>query len=522
MNTVQIVGLFLSISAFLVWGIGLVNREKGKNFRTLPAVILLLAALGFHILLPAFVPEDKVPDLVSFGGKLMDQLTMALINFGIGLLIDAGYLTAKKYQHPKVYWVPGLLALLLALAIFMLSKGWQKVSEWGRHEYTRETTTILVELGPDDSVEEVLPLLSKYKSEYERAFPNVSKTEDEDLSQYYIVTVDTLLKNSLMTELRLDTSNVDFVEINETVKLDEPKAIEVPFAKTVNYSANDPYLNKQWFAEQLEYEKAYQFLQKTSPKRKAKVAILDTGVDKNHEDIQASFGESPVKEDKHGHGTHCSGLAGAVTNNGKGIGSLNWEGKFIEIRGYAALGETGSGSYETIAQAIIDAAKGSADVISMSLGGPAPFGPPKVLKAAVKFAAKRNAIVVVAAGNSKMDSRYYSPANIPGVICVAATDENGAKAVFSNTNTGLKMPIAAPGVNIYSSTPGSQYASFSGTSMATPIVSGLVGIMKSLKPDIKAEEVYKILNDSGKNGKSVSETGKLIQPAAALSAMSGI
>ncbi|MBX7240723.1 MAG: S8 family serine peptidase [Bacteroidia bacterium] len=519
MFTVQIVGLFLTISAFLLWGIGLVNREKGKNFRPLPAVILLLVAIGFHVLLPAFVPEDKVPDLVSFGGKIMDQLAMVLINFGIGLLIDAGYLTAKKYQHPKVYWVPGVMALLLALGIFMLSKGWQKVSGLWEGEGSQTQASILLEIGPDDEIDEFKKVFCKYKARYEQAFPSVSLQEDEDLAQYYLVYVDTIFKNSLITELKLDTSNVDNVESNEFVKLDDPSGENKFETGTASYSANDPYLNRQWFAEQLQYEEVYLMLKNKTPKRKAKVAILDTGVDKNHEDINSTFGDSPATEDNHGHGTHCAGLAGAVTNNRKGIGSLNWEGKFIELKGYAALGTDGSGSYETIAQAIVDAAKEGADVISMSLGGPAPFGAPKVLKDAVKFALKKNAIVVVAAGNSNMDARFYSPANIPGVICVAATDENGNRASFSNTNTSLKMPIAAPGTNIFSSIPGSQYTSFNGTSMATPIVSGLVGIMRSFNPDLKAEDAYQLLKSKGKAGGNAGETGNLIQPVATLSSV---
>ncbi len=519
MNTVQIVGLFLTVSAFLLWGIGLVNREKGRNFRPLPAVILLLVAIGFHVLLPAFVPEDKVPDLVSFGGKIMDQLVMALINFGIGLLVDAGYLTAKKYQHPKVYWVPGVMALLLAFGFFMLSKGWQKVSGLWEGKGRETTTSILLELGPDDKIEELKKVLCKYKADYEKAFPTVSLKEDEDLAQYYLIYVDTLFKNSLITELKLDTSNVDNAEVNDFVKLDDPKSEDGFETSRSTYSANDPYLNRQWFAEQLEYEEVYKLLQNKTPKRKAKVAILDTGVDKNHEDINSTFGESPATEDNHGHGTHCAGLAGAVTNNAKGIGSMNWEGRFIELKGYAALGTDGSGSYETIAQAIIDAAKEGADVISMSLGGPAPFGAPKVLKDAVKFALKKNAIVVVAAGNSNMDARFYSPANIPGVICVAATDEMGNRASFSNINTSLKMPIAAPGTNIFSSIPGSQYASFNGTSMATPIVSGLIGIMRSFNPDLNATGAYQVLKGKGKAKGNADETGNLIQPVATISSV---
>ena len=102
----------------------------------------------------------------------------------------------------------------------------------------------------------------------------------------------------------------------------------------------------------------------------------------------------------------------------------------------------------------------------------------------MEYAAKKGAIVVVAAGNSNMNAKDYAPANTPGVITVAALDTNLNRASFSNFVQDLDQGIAAPGVAIYSSIPGNKYAAFNGTSMATPYVAGLVGLMKSLQPDL--------------------------------------
>ncbi|TAE56007.1 MAG: subtilisin, partial [Bacteroidetes bacterium] len=224
-------------------------------------------------------------------------------------------------------------------------------------------------------------------------------------------------------------------------------------------------------------------------------------------------------QDRHSHGTHCAGLATAATNNGKGIGSLNWDGEYLSLSGYPALDASGRGTDVTVSRAILAAADGGADVISLSLGGPSLFGPPKAQSDAIQYARKKGAIVVVAAGNSNDDARRYSPANIKGVITVSAVNEQFEKAPFSNTNSGLKMPIASPGVNIFSSIPGGQYQSFNGTSMATPIVSGLIGVMRSLNPNLTGEQAYEIIKATGKQLNDSDKVGLLIQPKAALEAV---
>ncbi|MEL6846686.1 MAG: S8 family serine peptidase, partial [Bacteroidota bacterium] len=283
------------------------------------------------------------------------------------------------------------------------------------------------------------------------------------------------------------------------------------------YFSNDPFLGNQWWVGPLEYNASHELLKHHQPKRKAKVAIVDTGVDQGHEDLSPIYKKSGTKgdQDKHSHGTHCAGLAGAATNNGIGIGSLNYDGAFITISGFPALDAYGRGTDYTVSKAIIDAAESGADVISMSLGGYSPV-PPKSQVDAIKYARKLGAIVIVAAGNSNDNAKLYSPANINGVITVSAVDEKLNKAVFSNTNNQLKMPIAAPGVNCLSSIPGSEYKQYSGTSMATPVAAGVLGILKALNPDLTAEQAYQILVDTGKTVKDSKRVGKVVMPKAAI------
>jgi thermitase len=188
------------------------------------------------------------------------------------------------------------------------------------------------------------------------------------------------------------------------------------------------------------------------------------------------------------------------------------------VSGYRALGSDGLGSLESIAQSIIDATNDGADVLSMSLGGFS-LTPPKVVKDAVNYALKRNVIVVAAAGNSNQDARNHMPSNIDGVITVSAVDQHGNKAGFSNINTGLKRPIAAPGVDILSLVPGNDYAPKSGTSMATPVVSGLIGVMRALNPDLTPDEAYQILLETGETLTDSDKVGRLVNANASIEAV---
>ena len=185
------------------------------------------------------------------------------------------------------------------------------------------------------------------------------------------------------------------------------------------------------------------------------------------------------------------------------------------MTGYPALGSNGSGSLESIAQAIIDATKADADVISMSLGSVAPYQP-KVLVDAVEFAQKRGVIVAASAGNSNRDAYNHFPSNIAGVIAVAAVDQDLKKARFSNTVNRLSRPLAAPGVDILSLFPKNEYRPLSGTSMSTPMVTGLLGVMRALNPDLTADQAYTILHETGTTVADTPRVGRVMNAEAAI------
>ena len=499
---------------------------------------LLLAIIGSLLIAWDISKKDKKPAVVITGlvflglmvlvrlkiaitqGTFLGLFTGVASNMGVALLVSAGYLAVKK-SKAKPFFVLGVLALGLSLALTIVGKV-LGINEGSRAQTLFEGAneiSILVELGPDDHISEIQPIYEKYQVQVSKAFPELTLQMDADLAQVYLFSGDAYDINRLIEELRLDTENVDHASVNTPVSLDPPaSAPSTEWRRKRPIVANDPLSSTQWTLEAINATAVHEMLKETNPVRKARVAILDTGVESKHEDIKTVFIKTPGNSDKHGHGTHCAGIAGAATNNELGMASLNWNGDYIDILSYQALGSDGMGSLETIAQAIIDAARNDADVISMSLGGFS-LAPPKVIKDAVEFAMDRGAIVVAASGNSNQDAKNHMPSNVEGVISVSAVDQNGNKAKFSNTNTSLTRPIAAPGVDVVSLIPGNDYGPKSGTSMATPVVSGLLGIMRSLHPELTASQAYTILHESGVTLDDSNKVGRMIDADAAVNAV---
>ncbi len=487
------------------------------TFTVITAIALLLIAIGigykgngsWAILAGFALAAGAVIARLWSGGGVMQIGIELLRDTGISLLLAAAYMGVRKLaDSARPFVILGMASLILSGLLFGAKYLWQSI-------WLRDTQSILVELGPDDSIVEIEGILNRYAQSWERAFPAVSLSEDVDLAQVYLIQVSLRNLNSVMDALWADAENVDHVEMNTDVSLSLPPPSQAPIQSSSAVLGDDPYVGMQWGLNAVQAHEAHAILESANPVRKARVAILDTGVESTHEDLQAVYAEG-IMDDVHGHGTHCAGLAGAMTNNGLGIASLNWEGRFIELMGFRALSGNGQGSLEQIAQAIIDAARAQADVISMSLGSKSEVQP-RVLVNAVEYALDRGVIVVASAGNSNEDAENHFPSNIDGVIAVAAVDQDLSKAEFSNMVGNLSRPLAAPGVDLYSSFLDGQYKPMSGTSMATPVIAGLLGVMRSMNPALTFQEAYVILYETGTELSDTPITGRLVNAAAAIS-----
>ncbi|MCY4224831.1 MAG: S8 family serine peptidase [Bacteroidetes bacterium] len=471
---------------------------------------LLLIAIGISdrdngswVILTGFAMAAVAVMIRLFSGDGLIQIGIELLrDCGISLLIASAYMAVRKLaEHARPYMILGMASLILSGLLFGAQYLWQTV-------WNHETLSVLVELGLDDSIEEVEGILTQYADAWEQAFPTVAFSDDRDLSQIYLVHVSESHVHDMMSALRADAENIDHVELNKAVQLFLPPSEQAIHPTSKDVPENDPLVDLQWALDAVQGHEALQVLKLEKPQRRARIAIVDTGVESDHEDLEMVYVKG-VHYDGNGHGTHCAGLAGATTNNGLGIASLNWEGRFVELMGFRALSESGHGSLEQIAQAVIDAVQANADVISMSLGLRSDEEP-RVLFHAVEFALERGVIVVASSGNSNEDALGHYPSSIEDVIAIAAVDQTLSKATFSNTVGNLSRPLAAPGVDIHSTFHGGDYETLSGTSMATPIVAGLVAVMLSINPKLTSDDIYTILHETGREISDTPLVGRLI------------
>jgi len=218
-----------------------------------------------------------------------------------------------------------------------------------------------------------------------------------------------------------------------------------------------------------------------------KIGIVDTGIDQTHPELSGKvancadgLGGMVVEGeciDDSLHGTHVAGTIAAKANNATGVAGVDSAASLVICK--ALRGGAGVGLTSDVASCITWAHSKGAKVISMSLGGGASTTLQNAVAAAWENGGATGSVLVAAAGNDG-DSTVSYPAGYAQVVSVAATDSNDAKASFSNTNADVE--VAAPGVDILSTIPGGQYATLSGTSMATPHASGVTGVLWQLFP----------------------------------------
>lgn len=325
----------------------------------------------------------------------------------------------------------------------------------------------------------------------------------------------------------LDNKSIGFLKSDPNVEYIEPNwivTLDTKVHEEEAYTQRDEQFTKQWglkntgfnsggwfstgkAGEDVNAERAWEM---TRGDKDLVVAVIDTGVDYRHADLKNNMwvnkaelnGEAGVDDDGngyvddvygydfankdgdpmdgHSHGTHCAGVIGASHNNQGVMGVMS----DVQIMGIKFLTDRGSGETIDAISSIEYAIKNGADIMSNSWGGGERS---EALKEAIVAARDAGILFVAAAGNSRSDNdaRPTYPANykVDNVITVGAMDGKGKKAGFSNYGEKT-VHVFAPGVNILSTVNNGGYKKMSGTSMATPMVSGVLGLLLANEPGI--------------------------------------
>jgi hypothetical protein len=263
------------------------------------------------------------------------------------------------------------------------------------------------------------------------------------------------------------------------------KFAELDVIASAAANANDPYYPKAWHLPKIGVPTAWD----ASMGDGVVIAILDTGLNGNHEDIVGRavpgwnfYDNNADTSDVHGHGTAVAGAAVAGTNNGKGVAAIAGNAYIMPVR-IADANAQATGS--AIASGLVWAADNGAKVANISYHG---IPGNLTVQNAAKYMKNRGGLVVVAAGNTSAE--IVSPAD-DAMIFVSATDANDVKASWSSW--GNYVDLAAPGVSVYTTDRGGGYKTASGTSLASPVVAGVVGLMMAANPTLGPTDIEKVL-----------------------------
>jgi subtilisin family serine protease len=359
-----------------------------------------------------------------------------------------------------------------------------------------------------------------------KLFPFVKKINNQphDLTTIYEIEYESGISPLELAQRYSEITEVEFAEPDYIASI-----LLVP---------NDPYYDdgSQWYHDDVKAEDAWDL---STGDATQIIGIIDTGVDWEHEDLSDNIwinqaeldGDEGVDDDNNGfvddirgwdfynddnnpmddnsHGTHVAGIAGAKTNNNLGIAGIAWNAKLMPVK---VLQSSGRGSWSDIAQGAAYAAENGSTVLNMSLGG---YSESLTLKTALENA-YHYSVIIAAAGNDRFCihpeegclGRPMYPACYGWVLGVQASNKFGSRVGWSNydpsgpiefwNSSGYNYEVLAPGSEIYSTIPGNRYRYLSGTSMATPVTSGAVALLKSYHPNISNEQIFsRIIMASG-------------------------
>lgn len=309
--------------------------------------------------------------------------------------------------------------------------------------------------------------------------------------------------NSMVTKYyRFKSDSLSMTKAQEMLKNNKAVAyVEPNYAMQLAATPNDPLYPNLYHLPKMNVPTAWD---RSTGSTSVIVAVVDSGVDYNHEDIRDNMWHGPNGEvgydfgdndsdpmDSVGHGTHMAGVIGSVGNNSIGTTGINWRVRIMAVK---VLGvNTVTSPASTIASGIIYAADNGAKVINMSFGTPGVYS--QTIVDAINYAYNKGAVLVASSGNYVCP--IWFPANQPNIIAAGATDQNDQHPSFSCG--GPELDLTAPSVNIISIERGGGYTSGqgnTGTSYSAAMVSGAAALLFSAQPGFSNTDVINRLTST--------------------------
>jgi subtilisin family serine protease len=289
----------------------------------------------------------------------------------------------------------------------------------------------------------------------------------------YVVTLPPAASEQAVASALAHHPNIKFAEVDQLI--------------APNFAVNDPYFASEWHLQTMGAPTAWN----ASIGSGVIVAILDSGIDGTHPDLQGQlvsgwnfYDNNSNTSDVYGHGTKVAGVVAALTNNGAGIAGIAWGAKLMPIR---VTDTSGVGTLSAFANGLTYAADHGARVANLSF----PVQSSSSTQAAAQYFMNKGGVVFNSAGNyGKLDST--PPSNT--LVSVSATDSTDTIASWSSY--GPYVDVSAPGVSIWTTALGGGYAAVSGTSFSSPLSAGVAALMMSIKPSLAPSQVVALMEST--------------------------